>query len=246
MDPKPKAFVLLSGGIDSSTCLFKAIKEHGREFVQAISVDYGQRHIKETEQARKICNFAMVDHRVVQMAPPPKSMLTDASADVPSISYGEITGVSPTYVPFRNGQLLSRIAGIAQAEGDNPCLIYTGVHAEDALNWAYPDCTPEFIGAMANAIYIGTYHQVRLLAPLQSMMKDEIVELGTKLGVPWELTWSCYKGEELHCGECPTCRARHDGFINADVGDPTVYAVGSTWSMKTPLPAKPLDDDIPF
>ena len=103
--------------------------------------------------------------------------------------------------------------------------IYFGAHAEDAQNWAYPDCTPEFIGAIANAIYIGTYHTVRLHTPLQWMTKSSIIRLGSELGVDWTKTFSCYKGEELHCGVCPTCRARRQGFIKAQIHDPTVYAV---------------------
>ena len=227
-----KTFVLLSGGIDSATCLGIAVHKFGNRNVHAISIDYGQRHIKETRCAMDLTSHFDVDHEIVDMAPPPASMLTDPTAAVPNISYSEIKGVSPTYVPFRNGQLLSRIAGIAQAwckevDFDPPirsALIYTGVHAEDAQDWAYPDCTPEFIGAMANAIYIGTYHQVRLEAPLQYLTKQQIIELGVKLGVPYELSWSCYKGEDLHCGTCPTCRARHQGFVDAHVEDPTVYA----------------------
>ena len=102
--------------------------------------------------------------------------------------------------------------------------IYFGAHAEDAKNWAYPDCTPEFIGAMACAIYIGTYKAVRVNAPLTYITKGQTIEWGTKLNVPYALTWSCYKGEELHCGTCPTCRSRKTAFAEAGVVDPTVYA----------------------
>jgi 7-cyano-7-deazaguanine synthase len=149
--------------------------------------------------------------------------------------------VSPTYVPFRNGTMLAAIAAYAQqwvnkfldtlekdkAHFDSPedlAAIYYGAHSEDAANWAYPDCTPEFNGAMANAIYIGTYRQIRLVTPLQWLTKEEVVRLGTRLGVPWENTWSCYKGELHHCGVCPTCRSRRQAFTAAGVVDPTYYA----------------------
>jgi len=258
-----KAFVLHSGGVDSTTCLKLAIDQFGAENVTSISVDYGQRHIKESEYAKMACDYFGVRHEVVNMAHPPKSMLTDAEAEVPNASYLELEGVSPTYVPFRNGQLLSRIAGIADAvRGEHDAIIFMGIHAEDAAGWAYPDCTPEFFGAMANAIYIGTYMHVRLQAPLLFMMKQGIVELGEKIGVPWNYTWSCYKGEENHCGTCPTCRARHAGFVAAGLWDPTFYEKDPTHtptalaeSLDIPLPPQQpsdgyqainSDDEMPF
>lgn len=232
-------FVLLSGGIDSSTVLGFAVRDCGRGNVTAISVDYGQRHKKEVEQATKVASYFSVTHEIHELIGMPKVMLTDKNAVVPDISYQEIVGVSPTYVPFRNGQLISRIAGIAahRVEQANKTpmsmrantqpwagKIYFGAHAEDAAGDAYPDCRLDFVGAMAAAVWIGTYGMVRLSAPLIEMFKDEIVTAGQKLGVPWHLTWSCYKGEPLHCGTCPTCRARKAGFAKAGVKDPTQYA----------------------
>jgi len=239
-----QGFVLLSGGIDSSTCLAVAVRDYGRENVLAISIDYGQRHRKEMEMAKRVCDYMSVVHEIHPIIGIPKVMLTDPSAEVPNISYQEIQGVSPTYVPFRNGQLISRIAGIAahsiEQMNRNIAIeekaikssiyskwegrIYFGAHAEDAAGDAYPDCRLDFVGAMAAAVYIGTYHSIRLKAPLIEMYKNEIVELGQKLGVPWHLTWSCYKGGEVHCGTCPTCRARKAGFTKAGVVDPTVYS----------------------
>jgi 7-cyano-7-deazaguanine synthase len=101
--------------------------------------------------------------------------------------------------------------------------IYIGVHADDGVNWAYPDCTPEFIGAMANAIYIGTYHKVRIRAPLQYDAKPDVVAKGNQLGVDFKNTWSCYKGEGIHCGTCPTCRSRKEAFELTGIPDPTEY-----------------------
>lgn len=237
---KQLGFVLLSGGIDSSTCLAYAIRDCGRKNVTAISIDYGQRHKKEMQAAANVA-FAMgVLHEIHEIIGIPKAGLTDHEAHIPNVSYSELVGVSPTYVPFRNGQLISKIAGIAahRVEADKKELslelggiepkiegrIYFGAHAEDAAGDAYPDCRLDFVGAMAAAVYIGTYHQVRLNAPLIQMFKNEIVRAGNEMGVPWALTWSCYKGEELHCGVCPTCRARKQGFIAAKVTDPTDYA----------------------
>jgi 7-cyano-7-deazaguanine synthase len=277
-----KAFVLLSGGMDSTTCLYKAIMDYAPEkywdiddgtdtfkewvnldpseipcdWVEAVSINYGQRHTKELEYARATCDRLGVKHTILDVGnllSGKTVMLTNesvGSVDVPDIDYADIKGVSPTYVPFRNGLMLSALTAHAQkyvnaqiAEltgtmGDgaevtneqatemarNLCGIYFGAHSEDAANWAYPDCTPEFIGAMANAIYIGSYMAIRLHTPIQWLMKHEIVTLGDKLGVPFETTWSCYKGEEHHCGTCPTCRSRKQAFEIAHVVDPTVYA----------------------
>jgi 7-cyano-7-deazaguanine synthase len=242
---KKKAFVLLSGGLDSTTCLAKALFDYEGS-VEAVSIDYGQRHLKETECAKKICDHYHIKHSIIDLKgimSGPQVMLTDKSVEVPNISYDEIKGVSPTYVPFRNGTMLSALTAHAQkyvmsqiagagedstevytALAKDLCGIYFGAHAEDAHNWAYPDCTPEFVGAMANAIYIGTYFTVRLHAPFINSTKAEIVKVGKKLHVPYELTWSCYKGEDTHCGTCPTCRARKEAFDKAGAFDPTEYA----------------------
>jgi len=219
----PKAYVLLSGGVDSSTCLAIACHEWGGR-VAGVSVLYGQRHTREVEAAKRIaaayeCQFITKDITgFIQ-----EGGITDASLKIPPVSYDDLPeGVSPTFVPFRNATLLSLITGMASVD-DEAEAVYFGAHAEDAENWAYPDCTPEFIGGMSNAIYIGTYRKIRLYTPLMFMRKSEIVRIGTKLGVPWNLTWSCYEGGVHHCGVCPTCRARNAAFKDAGVTDPTVY-----------------------
>jgi 7-cyano-7-deazaguanine synthase len=266
--PRSKAFVLLSGGLDSTTCLYKAIDDYAPDatnviaierckalslvnWVEAVSIDYGQRHKKEIEYAARTCIQLGIKHTILDVGKllSGESVMLSAESignvEVPNISYNDIKGVSPTYVPFRNGTLLSAITAHAQkwvnkqfkeledVHGESthdPDMdsvhagIYFGAHSEDARGWAYPDCTPEFIGAMANAIYIGTYRAVRLHTPLQWLMKSEVVELGAKHRVPFENTWSCYKGEELHCGVCPTCRSRKEAFKIAGIMDLTKYA----------------------
>jgi 7-cyano-7-deazaguanine synthase len=246
-----KAFVLLSGGLDSTTCLHIAMSQ--ADTVEAISVNYGQRHSREMEYAKKTCVKYGIPHKVLNIEGILSGkgvMLADASVEIPNISYADIKGVSPTYVPFRNGTLLSLITAQAQKWVNNEIellthhfandysdskkaateqmrdsvAIFFGAHADDAANFAYPDCTPEFTGAMANAIYIGSYFTTKLMVPLQYMDKTEVVEKGYKLGVDFADTWSCYKGEELHCGVCPTCRSRREAFIAAMVEDPTKYA----------------------
>ncbi len=219
----PKAYVLLSGGVDSTTALAIANEDwNGR--VAAVSINYGQRHTKEIDQAKLIADYFSNQFIVRDITGfIQKGGLTDESLDIPPVSYDDLPkGVSPTYVPFRNGTMLSLITGMAAVDEEAEA-VYIGVHAEDAENWAYPDCTPEFIGGMANAIYVGTYHKVRLYTPLIWMHKWQIILAGTRLGVDWSLTWSCYEGREMQCGVCPTCRARKEAFQLANVKDPTVY-----------------------
>lgn len=242
------AVVLLSGGIDSTTCLYHAKNaKPAYDEMHAVSINYGQRHSKEIDFARKSCQVLTVGHHTI-VAPNifPKSMLTDQQAAVPDISYADMDpGVSPTYVPFRNGTMLALLtayteglikAGQEMLENEKDYVhtlgedvpveadLYFGAHAEDAANWAYPDCTPEFIGAMANAIYIGSYRRIRLVTPLEWLDKTHVIKLGEEHQVPWRNTWSCYKGLALQCGTCPTCRSRREGFANAGVKDPTIYA----------------------
>lgn len=226
----PVAFVLLSGGLDSTTCLYLARTQF--QEVRAVSINYGQRHSKELSFARQSSSALGIPHHIINIPNLiPSTMLTDQSQQVPNISYDEIKGVSPTYVPFRNGLMLSVMTSYAHGtlinEGRDSERtqhgIYFGAHAEDAANFAYPDCTPAWIADMGNAINIGTYYRIKLYAPLQTKTKAQVVALGTSLGVNFSLTWSCYRGETLHCGVCPTCRSRRQAFITAGVTDPTVY-----------------------
>lgn len=220
-----KALVLLSGGVDSTTTLFYAGQKFGWANVSAISFNYGQRHIKELEYASRIALNAGIKHHIVQIPfsqMQVQSALTDDGKAIPKIAYSEIDGVSPAYVPFRNGTMLSLATAMAVSE--NIDYILAGPHAEDAENWAYADCTLEFMGAMANAIYVGTYGAQRLLTPLLFMSKAEVAALGWSLKAPLFHTWSCYIGGDIHCGECPTCRARKEAFKAAGLMDTTPYA----------------------
>jgi 7-cyano-7-deazaguanine synthase len=234
MSKQPIIYVLLSGGIDSATALGLASEQEDAE-VRAVSMDYGQRHSIELTSARRVADYYSVPHEVINLPFVGRTMLTDESIRVPDISYAEIEGVSPTYVPFRNGMMLSRLAAHISERHLDPtmkdhsdynrdCQIWWGAHAEDAAGGAYPDCSVEFIGAMACAIYIGTYHKVRVIAPFDTMFKHEIIKRGSEIGVPYDITWSCYKGGATHCGTCATCLARKGAFSLAGIEDPTIYA----------------------
>lgn len=232
-----KVFCLLSGGIDSTTTLAIARSEFPNDTIEAITVDYGQRHKREAESAAQQATIFGASHHILPMQGILEGMLVDKPNNeaIPNVSYAELPkGISPTYVSFRNGFMLSLVAARAQAwvmemEKRSPGIvaeatIYCGVHADDGVNWAYPDCTPEFIGPMSAAIYTGTYNKVRLRAPLLYMTKPDVVHTGSRLGVDYANTWSCYKGEEVHCGVCPTCRSRKEAFELNGLSDPTEYA----------------------
>lgn len=228
-----KALVLLSGGLDSTTCLSLAVNTFGAANVSTLSLLYGQKHAREVEAARKIAAYFGCKHQVFTMPDIFQGYgcsLVDADKEHPEISYQEISescGVSPTYVPFRNGNLLAAAAALALVEEAD--YIYYGAHAEDARGFAYPDCTAEFNGAMANAIYVGTYHKVRLITPLQWSSKKEVVELAQRLNSLIHLTYSCYAGREKHCGKCPTCVSRVEAFKLAGLKDPVEYEIMIDW-----------------
>ena len=219
-----KAVVLLSGGMDSAVALSLAVKQC--DWVRALSFSYGQRHEKELDAANDLADYYEIPHDVITVAIPKGESVLTTDAEMPQMSYEELQeaeGPSPTYVPFRNGTFLSLAAAFALDTKAN--LLYVAVHADDGHNWAYPDCTPEFIGAMSNAIYVGTYHEVRLRAPFVYSTKAQIAASGYAIGTPFTLTWSCYEGKEFHCGTCPTCVSRIEAFKIAGIDDPTIYDI---------------------
>lgn len=221
-----KAVVLLSGGLDSMVCAILAARSYRADQVAALNILYGQKHSIETRAAREIADcLGLGSYETVQLAAGlfegAGSTLVDEETEIPLEPYPEESGPVSTYVPFRNGTLISVATAYALKVGAQA--VYFGAHAEDALNWAYPDCTPEFLGAMKNAVWVGTYHKVRLITPLEWLTKAEIVKLGHELGAPFELTWSCYQGGEEACGACATCLSRLEAFKANRLVDPIAY-----------------------
>lgn len=221
-----KAVVLLSGGVDSSTVLYMAKGEHE---ILAVGFDYGQKHfLSESNAAYRVSELAQVPYVRKRLNPSlfTGSALTSDGVEVPSGTYDEAQagrdGPISTYVPFRNGQLISAAAAIAVQNGAS--WVFFAAHASDYHRWAYPDCSPSFVKALGTAIEIGTDGKVKLAAPIIGMTKDQVVAFGSKLGVPYHLTWSCYRGETMHCGVCPTCNERKSAFQKAGIQDPTEYA----------------------
>jgi 7-cyano-7-deazaguanine synthase len=218
------AVVLLSGGLDSATVLAIA-RSHGYE-CYALSVEYGQRHSAELDAARRVAKvLGAHEHRVmrVDLAGIGGSALTDPSIAVPE---SPTAGIPITYVPARNTMMLS--LALAWAEVLAARDIFIGVNAVDFSG--YPDCRPEFIAAFEHLATVATKAGVegqpcRVHAPLIKLSKADIIREGTRLGVDYGLTVSCYQADEAGraCGRCDSCRLRRAGFEAAGVADPTIY-----------------------
>ncbi|MCD8232114.1 MAG: 7-cyano-7-deazaguanine synthase QueC [Clostridiales bacterium] len=224
-----KALVLVSGGVDSTTCLGMAVEKYGRENVIALSIFYGQKHEKEMEASQKVAAWYQVEHLYLDLEKifqySDCSLLSHSDQEIPEESYAEQlkkTDGSPvsTYVPFRNGLFLSSAASIALSKGCS--VIYYGAHSDDAAGNAYPDCSDAFNQAMGQAVYIGSGNQLTIEAPFVTWTKAEVVKKGLEIGVPYELTWSCYEGGEKPCGKCGTCIDRAQAFALNGVADPAL------------------------
>jgi 7-cyano-7-deazaguanine synthase len=222
-----KALVLLSGGVDSTTCLGLAVNQYGSENVTALSIAYGQKHQKEIQAAQNIAAHYQVELLNLDLAKifehSNAALMTHSKNEIPKESYAkqlEQLGGKPvsTYVPFRNGLFLSSAASIALSKDCG--VIYYGPHRDDAAGSAYPDCSEAFNSAMNQAIFIGSGEQLKVEAPLISMTKAQVVKTGLDLKVPYALTWSCYEGTEKPCGKCGTCLDRIAAFEKNGAKDP--------------------------
>ncbi len=224
-----KALVLASGGIDSSTCLGLAVERFGCENVIALSISYGQKHDREIQAARAVAahyDVPLIEQDLTDIFRFSNcSLLRHSDNEIPQAAYSDQINASDgkpvsTYVPFRNGLFLSSAAAIALS---NDCsLIYYGAHSDDAAGSAYPDCSEAFNQAMNQAIYEGSGHQLKIEAPFIGLTKADVVACGLKIGVPYELTWSCYEGGEKPCGKCGTCIDRMKAFEANGVKDPAL------------------------
>ena len=224
-----KALVLFSGGVDSTTCLAIAVDKYGADEVLALSLYYGQKHSRELEAARKIAAHYGVKHKELDLAlifaDSDCTLLKGSEGEIPKESYAEQlekTDGKPvsTYVPFRNGLFLASAASIALSNGCEE--IYYGAHSDDAAGNAYPDCSSDFNDAINRAIYLGSGGELRVTAPFIGMNKAQVIAKGLELGVPYELTWSCYGGGDKPCGVCGTCRDRIAAFRANGIDDPAM------------------------
>lgn len=216
------SIVLLSGGMDSATALAIATRE--RPPVHALTILYGQRHAREVRSARALARHYRVARHIVlrlPLGPHLPSALTQRSRPLPSRA-GRPTRIPSTYVPARNTILLAIALGYA--ESHRLGAIYLGANAVDYSG--YPDCRPKYLREFERLAQLATRagvegrQRIQIVAPLVRWSKAEIVRTGARLGVPWELTWSCYAGGRTPCGRCDACRIRARGFRQAGVIDP--------------------------
>lgn len=225
-----KAIVLSSGGIDSTTCLATAVDMYGADNVVTLTCFYGQKHKKEIECARRVAKHYGVRHFEIDLSPVYKfsdcPLLEHSSKEIIHKSYAQQIqengeGMVETYVPFRNGLMLSSVAALAVSIFPGQYVgVYLGAHADDSAGQAYADCSPEFTATMGEAIYTGTYGKVSLIAPFVNMTKAEVVKTGIALNAPYHLTWSCYEGKPKPCGKCGTCIDRAAAFKANNAIDP--------------------------
>lgn len=216
-----KAVIILSGGLDSTTLLYDII--HNGYDVTALSFDYGQKHKKELDVARKTTAKLNIPHKIIDLSIVGReifitSALTNNQIEIPNGFYDE-GNMRATVVPNRNMIMLSLAASYAFSI--NASHIYYGAHAGD--HTIYPDCRREFIEAMGNVIEIADWNKATLEAPYLNLDKGDIVIKGLQLGVDYSLTWTCYKGGELACGKCGACQERLEAFDKAGIKDPIRY-----------------------
>lgn len=224
-----KVLVLCSGGLDSTTLLALMIERYGRENIEALRIDYGQKHARELQASEAVAAHYGVELHTLDLtdvfAESDCSLLAHSETDIPHESYGAQTAESDgapvsTYVPFRNGLFLSAASSLALSL--NCDILCYGAHSDDAAGSAYPDCSQAFVDAMAHAIDLGTGGTLRMEAPFVRLAKADIVAEGLRLHVPYGLTWSCYEGGDAPCGECATCLDRARAFAANCATDPAL------------------------
>ncbi len=210
--------IIVSGGMDSITLLY----EYQDRIALGISFNYGSKHNdKEIPLARMHCERLGIKHIEIPlhfMEQYFKSSLLIGGEDIPEGHYAD-DNMKSTVVPFRNGIMLSIAAGLAESNG----LKYLMMANHGGDHTIYPDCRPEFVDAMSQAISNGTYEHLQILAPYTNITKTDIARHGARLGINYAETWSCYKGGDCHCGKCGTCVERKEALRDAGIEDTTVY-----------------------
>ena len=210
--------IIISGGMDSTTMLY----EYREQIALAITFDYGStQNAREREYAILHCKRLGIKHLIIPldfMHQYFKSALLGAPEDIPEGNYDD-ENMKSTVVPFRNGIMLAIACGMAESKGLKRVMIanHAGDHA------IYPDCRPNFVNAMSEAMSAGTYENVTVFAPYTGLSKTDIALKGKMLGLDYSETYSCYKGGEKHCGKCGTCRERIEALREADIHDTTDY-----------------------
>jgi 7-cyano-7-deazaguanine synthase len=224
-----KGVVLLSGGLDSTTLLYW-LRTHRHPEQFCIGFDYGQRHRnQELVQAHLTCDALGLEYRVVDLSDLQNLLKSALTTEDPS----DLTDKKSTVVPNRNAIMLSIAVGWANSLGLKK--VYYAAHHNDA--GTYPDCTADFVRSMDRTAMQGTGDgDFQVVAPFVYMTKASLVQAGFALEVPYDRTWSCYKGEELSCGECGTCMERTEAFMKCGLIDPLPYSIGIDWEGCDPYP----------
>jgi 7-cyano-7-deazaguanine synthase len=212
-----KAVVIYSGGMDSFTLVNSLARDKSIDELHAISFDYGQKHDRELFRARAVCEELKIPHYVIQLPIPGKSALT-TPAEVPEGHYAA-PNMRETVVPNRNMVMLSIAAQHAYTL-DADALFY-GAHSGDHA--IYPDCRKEFVDAMNQAVNIGNYTSLAIIAPYIDLTKGDIVKIGLELGLDYSKSYTCYNGRVRPCGKCGACTERLEAFQQNNVKDPLEY-----------------------
>ncbi len=219
-----KAIAIASGGVDSSTLLY-SLTNQGFE-THALTFIYGQRHSREIEAAKDITSRLGMAHKIVDISSIREildsSALINHEVAIPKVpeTVEHYDTLKATIVPNRNSIFLS--LGVAYAQNICAKHVFYGAHFSD--KGVYPDCRKEFIDAFMHAERIANDDfELTVAAPFVNMNKSDVVRLGSKLHVPYQITWSCYEGGAVHCGTCSSCRERKRAFLEAGIKDPTEY-----------------------
>lgn len=224
---EPRAVVVLSGGLDSSTLLGKLIDD-AWQIELALTFDYGQRHAREIRSAKDVAAHYGVSHRIIGLSDVAEilkgSSTLTAGGAVPEGHYAEET-MRATVVPNRNAMFINIAASVAVAREAH--VVAIAVHAGD--HYIYPDCRPAFVKAQDSALREATENALGLYAPFVHKSKADLVKLGISLDVPFHLTWSCYQGAVAHCGRCGTCVERLEAFEASKWRDPVEYRDRDFW-----------------
>ena len=217
-----KVVVIYSGGMDSYTVLHKAIQQGLTPY--ALTFDYGQRHIKEIDVARSVCEELGINHKVIDISAINQliggSSLTDSSIDV-ALGHYEEENMKSTVVPNRNMILLSLAIGYAVSIGAEQ--VYYGAHSGDHA--IYPDCRPEFVEKMNDVAAIANYEKTEIFSPYLDTNKIGILKDGLAMGLDYSKTWTCYNGREKACGKCGSCVERLEAFAENGLTDPIAYEI---------------------
>lgn len=212
------SIIVVSGGMDSITMLY----EYKDRIAQAVSFHYGSNHNdKELAFAKLHCERLGIPHLIIPLSfigQYFESSLLQGADAIPEGNYDD-ENMKSTVVPFRNGIMLAIAAGLAETHHLQYVMLanHSGDHA------IYPDCRPEFVDSMSDAIAAGTYEGIRIFAPYTNITKADIARHGKELGIDYSETWSCYKGGEHHCGKCGTCTERIEALREAGIEDKTIY-----------------------